>query len=261
MYDLPTPESPRRTPTTPPALADLRRIASGQSLRAGLFDSAPKAPAGAAAPHAATAPAVPPHAAFLAAMLDEVDYPMLLLDAQSHVLQANKLARTELAREHPLQLAGETLRARETHDVIPLAEALHDAQVRGLRKLLTLSRGTGQAVTLSVVPLHAAHAHVPPGQPLPVLLILGKRQVCGELLVHWYARSNGLTPAESGVLKRLCEGTQPTEIAKALGVAISTVRSQISSIRAKTGAQSIRDLVHQVAVLPPLVNVLGAAGG
>jgi hypothetical protein len=37
---------------------------------------------------------------------------------------------------------------------------------------------------------------------------------------------------------------------------VSTVRTQIGSIRAKTGANSIRELVRQVAVLPPLVGAL-----
>ena len=43
---------------------------------------------------------------------------------------------------------------------------------------------------------------------------------------------------------------------EAQGVALSTVRTQINSIRAKTGAASIRALVRQVAVLPPLVSAL-----
>ena len=34
------------------------------------------------------------------------------------------------------------------------------------------------------------------------------------------------------------------------------VRSQLSSIRAKTGANSLRELVRQVAVLPPLLGAL-----
>jgi DNA-binding CsgD family transcriptional regulator len=49
---------------------------------------------------------------------------------------------------------------------------------------------------------------------------------------------------------------RPTEIAQRQSVAVSTVRTQIGSIRAKTGAGSIRELVRQVAVLPPLVGAL-----
>ena len=37
---------------------------------------------------------------------------------------------------------------------------------------------------------------------------------------------------------------------------VSTVRTQISSVRAKTGAASIRALVKQVAQLPPMVGAL-----
>jgi hypothetical protein len=44
-------------------------------------------------------------------------------------------------------------------------------------------------------------------------------------------------------------------------VALSTVRTQIGSIRTKTGAGSIRDLVRQVALLPPLVGALRGPGG
>jgi DNA-binding CsgD family transcriptional regulator len=66
----------------------------------------------------------------------------------------------------------------------------------------------------------------------------------------------GLTPAETRVLELLCAGVRPTEIAGRAGVAVSTVRTQIGSIRAKTGAASIRELVRQVAVLPPLVGAL-----
>jgi DNA-binding CsgD family transcriptional regulator len=37
---------------------------------------------------------------------------------------------------------------------------------------------------------------------------------------------------------------------------MATVRSQIGSIRAKTGAESIRELVRRVAVLPPMRSAL-----
>ena len=52
---------------------------------------------------------------------------------------------------------------------------------------------------------------------------------------------------------------RPNEIASRAGVAVSTVRTQIGSIRSKTGATSIRELVRQVAVLPPLVGALRGA--
>ena len=71
-----------------------------------------------------------------------------------------------------------------------------------------------------------------------------------------FARIHHMTPGETRVLTALCRGAPPADIAAEHGVAVCTVRSQIGSIRIKTGAPSIRALVRQVAVLPPLLGVL-----
>ena len=192
-----------------------------------------------------------PH--WLAATLDELDYGVLLLHGDAQILHANHAARSELDEHHPLQLLGHQLRVRRALDVAPLHDALCGAAVRGLRKLLTLGDGAHR-VSVSVVPLPS---HGEQGRRDPVVLvILGKRQVCEVLSVQGFARGHGLSAAESRVLALLCHGTPPAEIAAQSGVAISTVRTQIGNIRIKTGAGSIRALVRQVAVLPPLMGVL-----
>ena len=91
------------------------------------------------------------------------------------------------------------------------------------------------------------------------LLMMGKRQVCERLSVLWFARAHGLTVAETRVLEALCAGLEPRQAAEQHGVGLATVRTQIGSIRAKTGAESIRDLVLQVAMLPPMLGRLRAA--
>ena len=196
-----------------------------------------------------------PH--WLAATFDEIDYGMLLLSDATHAVHVNHAARAELDGQHPLQLLGRELRARRPQDVAPLHDALHAAEQRGLRKLLTLGEG-GQRVSVSVVPLVASAGS--DGSTM-TLVMLGKRHVCEALSVQGFARSHGLTAAETRVLVALCEGTPPGEVAAQVGVAISTVRTQIGSIRLKTGAESIRGLVRQVAVLPPLMGVLRGAFG
>jgi DNA-binding CsgD family transcriptional regulator len=202
--------------------------------------------------------------AWLTRMLDEIDYGMLLVTADAQVTYLNHAARLELDGHHPLQLNDRLLGAHSPPDVAPLYEALADAQ-RGLRKLLTLGVGPHQ-VSISVVPLHDM-AQAGPGSARGdkdsglTLLVLGKRQVCEQLSVQGYARSHQLTPAETRVLEGLCGGRRPSAIAAEAGVAVSTVRTQIGSIRAKTGAASIRELVRQVAVLPPLVSALRGAAG
>ena len=196
-----------------------------------------------------------PH--WLAATFDEIDYGVLLLSDATHVVHVNHAARAELDRQHPLQLFGCELRARHSQDVAPLHEALRAAGLRGLRKLLTLGEGS-QRVSVSVVPLVASAGDE--GETM-TLVMMGKRRVCEELSVQGFARSHGLTTAETRVLVALCEGTPPGAAAAHLGVAISTVRTQIGNIRMKTGAESIRALVRQVAVLPPVMGVLRGRAG
>ena len=108
-----------------------------------------------------------------------------------------------------------------------------------------------------MVPLAAAGGSVDAGV---TLLVLGKRQVCAQLSVQGYARSVGLTPAGTRVLEQLCTGARPGQMAANAGVAVSTIRTQLGSIRIKTGAGSIRELVRQVAILPPLVGALRSHG-
>ena len=195
---------------------------------------------------------------WLTRMLDEIDYGMLLVNAEAQVLYVNHAARHEMDEEHPLQLLGHALRAHRPQDVAPLYDALAAAQ-RGLRRLLTLGAGEHR-VSVSVVPLPRADGE--PASDAAVgkttLLVLGKRQMCAQLSVQGFARCMTLTPTETRVLELLCNGVRPTEIATRQGVAVSTVRTQIGSIRAKTGAGSIRELVRQVALLPPLVGALRA---
>jgi DNA-binding CsgD family transcriptional regulator len=191
-------------------------------------------------------------------MLDEIDYGLLLLADGGRVLHANHAARSSLeAPQHPLQLQGHELRTRLQKDAAPLHQALHAAASRGLRKLLTVGEGT-QRAGIAIVPLLAtpgSHAAAAPTVPA-TLMVLGRREVCGDLSVQGFAREYRLSPSEAHVLSALCEGCCPNEIAERHGVKIATVRTQIANIRAKTGADSIRDLVQQVAVLPPMVGAL-----
>jgi len=189
-------------------------------------------------------------------MLDEVDYGLLLLGDNCRVLHANHAARASLsAPQHPLQLLGHELRARFAKDAAPLHQALQAAASRGLRRLLTLGEGA-QRAGVAIVPLGAELAAMAGRVAPATLVVLGRREVCGGLSVQGFAREHRLSPSEAQVLALLCEGCCPNEIAERHGVKIATVRTQISNIRAKTGTDSIRDLVQQVAVLPPLVGAL-----
>lgn len=50
----------------------------------------------------------------------------------------------------------------------------------------------------------------------------------------------------------LCQGYSAPQIAEQLSVAVSTVRSHVRSLCAKTRSSGVRELVNRVAVLPPV---------
>lgn len=181
----------------------------------------------------------------LQAMLDEVGHGLMLVDDDARVLYANRAARAELDAGHPLQLLGDTLRARRCEDVLPLHDALMSAR-RGLRHWAVLGAEENRDC-VAVVPLADT------GGPVQgIVVMLGRRNACERLSVQAYARVHGLTSAESRVLEALCAGHSPQSIAADHGVGLATVRTQIGAIRAKCGARSIRALVQQVARLPPM---------
>ena len=209
----------------------------------------------------ANGPPLPPASAhgalwllhMLTSALDELDYGMLLLDTSGHLVQANQMGHQHCTTAHgTCRLHDGHLHARNSADEPALQRALGQA-ASGRRSLLKLGEAP-HVETVAIVPLSS-----PLGGRTgdAVLLVFGKQQVCEALSVEHFARVHNLTHAEGMVLTALCGGDDPSAIARKFGVAVSTVRTQIASVRQKTQATSIRDLVRQVAMLPPIVSVLG----
>jgi DNA-binding CsgD family transcriptional regulator len=222
------------------------------------------APAGAAGLARAAAPAnelelgIEP---LFGLMLDEIDHGVILLDNRLRVRHANHVAQRQLEAGHPLRLNGALLQARDPAEAPAWHEALVAAAAKGLRRMVMLGQGE-HAVSAAVIPLAGAPG-APDASHQGLMVVLGKRQLCGELAVQWYASLHGLTAAETRVLTALCRGDRPGDIANELGVSLHTIRSQISSVRAKAGAESVCELLRQLALLPPLVSAIrcGASAG
>jgi DNA-binding CsgD family transcriptional regulator len=183
-------------------------------------------------------------------VLDEIDYGIALLDADGRLMLANHLARRELERGAVLRVSGTTVQPIDDRETPGFRQAVLAASELKRRCLMRLGAPRSKLM-VSVVPL----SHPDPAAPA-VVLVFGKRQVGAKLSVQSYARVHGLSHTEQSVLSALCEGDRPRDIARAHGVEVCTLRTQITSIRAKTGTDSITDLLRQVAVLPPLLETL-----
>ncbi len=195
-------------------------------------------------------------ASFVLRLLDEIDYGLVLVNAQGKVQHANHLARHELAigrllfTDHGGAVTGCSAALTEQ-----LMAAIHGA-VQGRRRLLYLSHGEHN-MPVAVIPL----AHALEGPAGSVLLVMARQRVGDNLALQMFAREHCLTPTEESVLRALCDGRDVDEIAVQHGVAESTVRTQVRSLRDKTGANGIRQLVQRVLALPPVVPALRAECG
>ncbi len=189
----------------------------------------------------ATAPA-----ALLARLLDEVDFGMLLVAEDGSLRFGNQLGRNELGGGGALQLEGGKVHACRSKDQPTLLSALHDAR-RGRWRMFNLEVDDG-VMQFFAVPMSDA-ADLRAGL---ALLLFGQRSTAESLTVDFFAQKYALTGAETQVLKSLCRGLDPRDIAAHQHVKISTIRSQICSIRVKTQCGSIRELLGRVWSLPPI---------
>lgn len=190
-------------------------------------------------------------AGLLRTVLDHLQLGVVAVGPDGRVQHANRAARVLGARHPELQLD-----ARQRPAGAPLADGLVQAIAAaraGRWTLVTLGGGAGEEpLAIAVVPLGSGG-----GDEGPVLLLFSPPRGADALAMQLFARAAGLTAAESRVLRALADGQPPSRIARQHDVAVSTVRSQVGSIRAKTGARSITDLTRAVGRLPPVMPAAG----
>jgi DNA-binding CsgD family transcriptional regulator len=188
--------------------------------------------------------------ALLLRVLDEIDYGVLVIDAQGRLRHANHLARHEMASSRLIMNHGNSLLGTTTEFTLQIQQALEQA-LRGQRRLVSL-RNVSRELSLAFIPLsHPLETDSP-----SVLVLLSRQGASENLAVRLFARAQNLSPSEESVLMGLCRGLSIPDIAAEHGVVQSTVRSQIKALREKTGCPSIRLMMQRVSSLPPVVPAL-----
>lgn len=192
--------------------------------------------------------------AMLRCIIEHVDYGLALIAIGTRRLRmANSHALLALSADagHACGLA---IVDGQVCGVAPAGERALERSLTlartGVRDLLHIDKTAGR-MTVAVVPMAGAEddGHA--------LLIFSKPRLCDASTLALFARSCDLTAAESNVLAAVCEGKRPHEVASQHGVQVSTVRSQLLSIRQKTRSGSIRELVQTVSLLPPMARPMG----
>jgi len=198
-------------------------------------------------------PTVASMAEMALALFDELEFGLIACDEWGTIHLANRAAQQEMASQRLLLRSDNTLRGAQGTSG-DIGAALRQAGQRGRRSLLRLTRA-GDQLMVSFMPLQTQGVDT-----RQVLVMLGRRQPFSDLAIELLASIYGLTLAERRVLGALVRLATPSEIASAHAVKVSTVRTQITSIRAKFGARSIDGLLLRIAQMPPMATALRLAG-
>lgn len=183
---------------------------------------------------------------YLHLLFEEISHGMLVITPQRRVLHSNRAARDEMAQHGVLYVRQDELQTLSPIDGKLMQGAIERAS-GGIRSLVKLS-GSGITLTLSAIPLQQQQS-TPCEQ---IALFFERRAICDSGMFVFFARSHSLTCTEEQVLNLLCRSMTTPDIALALDVAVSTVRSHVRSLCIKTGAKGARELVNRIATLPPV---------
>lgn len=189
------------------------------------------------------------HQRLSTALLDEIALGLIVCDRYGRLQFVNPAADQELASERVLGRLGHSLCCTGTESS-SLDRALHRAANKGLRQLLILTNAA-DSLMVAVIPLIVDNGIGP-----MLMLVLGQRGACSALGLEMLSGVYGLSLAERRVLCGLVADTSPRDIAASGGVSLSTVRTQIASIRTKFGVRNIEGVLIRVAEVPMVPSAL-----
>lgn len=182
-------------------------------------------------------------------VLDVISVGVWLLDDQHRIVVANFAARQEMQRKATIAAVDGVVCAVVPSEVPALHRALAGAQA-GQHSMVQLG-AAAHGRTFAAVPLAHAGEHPPSRR---VLLVCGRGLAQDPISLLLFAKAVGITPCERDVLQCLCDGLVAEDIARTRSVKLSTVRTQISSLREKIGARNVPQLMARMSRLPPLAH-------
>jgi DNA-binding CsgD family transcriptional regulator len=193
-------------------------------------------------------------AGLMRAMLDHLQLGLMAVAADGSVRCANRAALQACMQLAELRVDRGRLVAALQPGPQALGRAI--AAARAGRWTLVSLGDAGEPTLVAAMPLGPRDG----ADGFTVLLLFGAPRDAYTLAMQLFARDAGLTAAETRVLHALADGHAPRQIAQQHEVALSTVRSQVGSIRAKIGARSLTQVARRVGRLPPVMPAAALAG-
>ena len=189
----------------------------------------------------------------LAASLDALAMPTLLFDELGRIAHQNCSAlalldaATTLARRDDRLVGSTATSTRSINLQVSHAMRAHRDGLERAPGIVLVDRAGRLPLTLMTLPLRGRGEHAMRGGALMFVFDPEDTPVVTADLVR---RLFALSAAESELAVALCSGLSPEEVAAERGRALSTVRSQIRNLFAKTGTNRQADLVGMLLASP-----------
>ena len=197
----------------------------------------------------------------LATVLKRLPQGVVLIDRLGRMVHANKQAQGILDDGEGLRVADDgtlvtdsVIDAAALRSVLSIATQPADNGRHATGGALNIDRGSGQAaLNLLVLPLGPVLGNPLGRRPVAAVLISDPSRRL-EPAERTLRRLYGLTPAEARVAAETAQGKTPTEVAQALNIAVSTVKTHLTSVLSKTGTRRSNELVSLLLTGPALLS-------
>jgi DNA-binding CsgD family transcriptional regulator len=186
--------------------------------------------------------------------LDSLALGVILLSPQGRVVKMNRAAEQLLAEDGSLQVGPDGLLAERTTEcarlkqLVAQATGASTAAELGPSGVLTVSRRHDPPLQLLVTPVRGFD--LDESHPVRAIVFAGNPAHGGRPTNDTLRILFALTPAECRLAMLLADGHSLTAITEMIGVSRNTVKSQLSSIYAKTGTSRQAQLVRLLLQLP-----------
>ncbi|MCQ4158736.1 hypothetical protein NON00_02185 [Roseomonas sp. GC11] len=191
------------------------------------------------------------------AALDELAGGVAILRADRRCIFMNRAARRMLLRRGGpmVQSSGGRLRLLQpSADALfatLLAQATTPGQTHRAGSMRCATADGGLALAMMMVPFQLPMPDLPPVPgPLAMLLVSDPNAAPAISLVDQVMAMFGFTRAEAEVAANLATGLSVEDVAMTRGVRLTTIRSQVQSLLAKTGTNRQGELLRLLLALP-----------
>lgn len=186
---------------------------------------------------------------YLTHQLSCIRMPVMLVDASGRILAANPAARglVEQARKSNGGKPGVSLPGLSAEQFSAIVRRACRPGEKGGGSLMQVKPGSTHTPLQVMATPVAANPAIGSHQPAALILVHGPQGV--DSGSHLLQQIFGLTPAEARLTRLILEGRSPGDAAIQLHVSVSTIRTQLSAVLKKTGAQRQSDLVRRLSPL------------